>query len=180
MPRPITLLVEGDSDRAALLALAPRFGVDLGAEDITVTAIGGAGNFGRAIADAAAAGHRGGGLYDEGEERFVAGTFNRQPGEDLTRHGFFACRPDLEAELIRALGVVASTALLEEHGDGSAFRTFQQQPAHRDEEVAAQLHRFLGTTAGRKARYAALMAEDVDFEAVPEPLSGLLSWIWTA
>lgn len=89
--KPITILVEGDSDQAAVTALAPRFGVDLVSEGITVTVIGGAGNFGRAIPEATALGHRVGGLYDEAEERFVAGALNRQEGEDLTGQGFFAC-----------------------------------------------------------------------------------------
>lgn len=180
MPRPITLLVEGESDRAALAALAPRFGVDLVAEEIAVTVIGGAGNFGRAIAEAAALGHRVGGLYDEAEERFVAGALNRQEGEDLTRQGFFACRPDLELELVRALGVVEVTALLEAHGDLKTFRNFQDQPKYRDAEVLEQMRRFIGANGARKAKYAAVMAEAVPFEEAPEPLEGIVHWIWGA
>ena len=180
MPRPITLLVEGASDQAAVLALAPRFGVDLDAEQITVTVIGGAGNFGRAIAEAAALGHRVGGLYDEKEERFVAGALNRQEGEDLTRQGFFACRPDLELELVRAIGAAEMTPLLESGGDLKTFRNFQDQPAYRDLEVIEQLRRYIAASGARKAKYAALMAETVPFEAVPEPLEGLLGWIWSA
>jgi len=179
VPKPITLLVEGQSDLAALVTIAPRFGVDLEAEQITVTAIGGAGNFGRAIAEAAALGHRVGGLYDEAEERFVAGALNRQEGEDLTRQGFFACRPDLETELTRAIGIAEMTSLLEANGDLKTFRDFQNQPAHRDHEALEQARRFVSATGSRKARYAALMAESVPFEAVPEPLAGLLGWIWS-
>ncbi|WP_127481352.1 TOPRIM nucleotidyl transferase/hydrolase domain-containing protein [Nocardioides pantholopis] len=179
MPRPITLLVEGESDRAALVTLAPRFGVDLDAEQITVTVIGGAGNFGRAIAEATAQGHRVGGLYDEAEERFVAGALNRQDGEDLTRQGFFACRPDLELELARAIGVPEMTSLLEANGDLKTFRDFQDQPAHRDHEALDQVRRFVSASGARKAKYAALMAETVPFESVPEPLEGLLGWIWS-
>lgn len=180
MPRPITLLVEGESDRAAVVALAPRFGVDLDAEQITVTVIGGAGNFGRAIAEAAAMGHRVGGLYDEKEERFVAGALNRQEGEDLTRQGFFACRPDLELELVRAIGAAQMTPLLESGGNLKTFRSFQDQPSHRDYEPLEQLRRYIGASGARKAKYAAVMAEAVPFEAVPEPLEGLLNWIWSA
>ncbi len=180
MPRPITILVEGESDRAAVETLAPRFGVDLAAEQVEVVAMGGAANVGRFLADAVGRGHRVGGLYDEGEERFVARALNRQQGEDLTRQGFLACRRDLEEELIRAIGLGEMSALLTAQGDLEAFRTLQHQPAHRDGEVADQLHRFLGTTSGRKVRYGALMAEAVALEAVPEPLDGLLNWIWSA
>ena len=172
--------MEGDSARAALLALAPRFGVDLEAEQITVTVIGGAGNFGRAIAETAAQGHRVGGLYDEAEERFVAGALNRQEGEDLTRQGFFACRPDLELELARAIGVAEMTSLLESKGDLRTFRSFQDQPAHRDHEPLDQVRRFVSASGARKAAYAALMAQSVPFEAVPEPLEGLINWMWSS
>lgn len=180
MSKPITILVEGDSDKAAVIALAPRFGVDLVSEGITVAVIGGAGNFGRAIPEATALGHRVGGLYDEAEERFVAGALNRQEGEDLTRQGFFACRPDLELELVRAVGAVEMTNLLDSQGDLKTFRNFQGQPAHRDFEAVDQMRRFISASGARKAQYAALMAEAVTFEAVPEPLEGLIHWIWGA
>lgn len=179
MSRPITLLVEGEFDRAALAALAPRFGLDLDTEDLSVTVIGGAGNFGRAIAEAAEQRHRVCGLYDEAEERFVARSLNRQEGEDLTRQGFFACRPDLELELVRAIGVVEMTTLLDAHGDLKTFRTFQDQAAHRDFEPLDQVRRYVAASGARKAKYAALMAEAVPLEAVPEPLDGLIQWIWS-
>ena len=180
VPKPITLLVEGESDKAALESLAPRFGVDLVAEEITVTVLGGAGNFGRAIAEAAAQGHRVGGLYDEGEERFVAGALNRQEGEDLTRQGFFACRRDLEDELIRAIGMAEMTAVLESKNDLKGFRAFQGQEAHSSAEADEQLRRFISANGARKRQYAAAMAEEVAFENVPEPMSGLINWIWGA
>jgi hypothetical protein len=180
MARPITILVEGESDKAAVETLAPRYGVELGSEEVEVVVMGGAGNAGRFIAERSAAGRRVGGLYDEAEERFVANALNRQEGEDLTRQGFFACRRDLEEELIRALGVPAVTDLLDGRADLKTFRNFQDQPAHRDGEAAEQLRRFIGANGARKRTYAAAMAETVPFEAVPEPLEGLLNWIWSA
>lgn len=180
MPKPITILVEGESDKAAVVALAPRLGVDLGAEDITVTVIGGAGNFGRAIPEAVKLGHRVGGLYDEAEEHFVGDALNRQAGEDLTRQGFFACRPDLELELVRAIGAVEMTPLFDAHGDLKTFRNFQDQPKYRDADVVEQMRRYIGANGARKAKYAAIMADAVPFEDVPEPLQGLVNWIWSA
>ncbi|WP_017935996.1 TOPRIM nucleotidyl transferase/hydrolase domain-containing protein [Nocardioides sp. Iso805N] len=180
MARPITILVEGDSDKAAVETLAPRYGIDLGDETIEVVSMGGAGNAGRFIAEKAGAGRRVGGLYDEAEERFFARALNRQEGEDLSRQGFFACRRDLEEELVRALGVAAVTELLEGKGDLSGFRAFQNQDAHRADEAAEQLRRFIGANGGRKRTYAAAMADVVPLEAIPEPLEGLLSWIWSA
>jgi len=178
--RPITILVEGDSDKAAVETLAARYGIDLDTEEIEVVSMGGAGNVGRFVAEKSAQGRRVGGLYDIGEERFVARALGRQEGEDLTRQGFFACRRDLEEELISAIGLGEMTALLAAHGELDAFRTLQHQPAHRDGEVADQLHRFLGTSAGRKIRYGAIMAEAVALDRLPEPLEGLLTWVWSA
>lgn len=180
MPRPISILVEGESDKAAVETLAARYGIDLGTEQIEVVAMGGAGNVGRFLTGAVADGRRVGGLYDEAEERFVVRALGRQPGEDLTRQGFFACRRDLEDELIRAIGLGEMTALLDAHGELDAFRTLQHQPAHRGGEAADQMRRFLGTSSGRKIRYGAIMAEAVPLESLPEPLEGLLSWIWGA
>lgn len=180
MPRPISILVEGESDKAALETLAPRFGVDFEAEQITVRVINGAGNFRTAIADSVAQGHRVGGLYDEGEERYVAGALNRQEGEDLTRQGFFACRRDLEEELIRALGVAGVTAILEARNDLKSFRQFQGQDAHSAESADEQLRRYISANGSRKREYAARMAEEVAFEDAPEPLTGLINWIWGA
>ena len=187
MPKPITILVEGDSDKAAVEALAPRYGIELASDEDAVAAggielvsMGGAGNAGRFIAERAAAGRRVGGLYDEAEERFFARALNRQEGEDLSRQGFFACRRDLEDELVRALGVTAVTALLEQKNDLGGFRSFQNQDAHRADEPSEQLRRFIGANGARKRTYAAAMAEAVPLEDLPEPLDGLLSWIWSA
>jgi hypothetical protein len=43
--------------------------------------------------------------------------------------------------------------------------------------VSHQLHRFLGTTSGRKARYAGLLVEHLDLDRVPEPLDALLEYV---
>ena len=53
----------------------------------------------------------------------------------------------------------------------------QNQPAHRDGEIEAQLHRFLGTKSGRKTRYGRLLAETVRLDRVPTPIVGLLAWV---
>jgi len=187
MARPITILVEGDSDKAAVEALAGRYGIELGADEDAIAAgaiellsMGGAGNAGRFIAERSAAGRRVGGLYDEAEERFFARALNRQEGEDLSRQGFFACRRDLEDELVRAVGVTEVTALLEQKNDLGGFRSFQNQDAHSGDEALEQLRRFISANGARKRTYAAAMAEVVPLEALPEPLDGLLTWIWSA
>lgn len=178
-PRTI-VLVEGDSDAAAVQALAERRGMDLAAAGTTVVAAGGITNFGpllRSLGDPddppAVAG-----LYDAGEEPMVRsglrragfGTLDR---DELAALGFFACVDDLEEEMIRALGPAAVEAVLAEQSELRSFRVFQRQPAQRERPVEQQLRRFLGTRSTRKIRYARLLVEALPPDRVPEPLARL-------
>ncbi|WP_223692839.1 ATP-dependent endonuclease [Leifsonia poae] len=143
------VLVEGASDRAALRALAKVDGRDLAADGVSVLPMGGAMSI-RRFVDALGPGGLGLGLHgmcDAGE----VGFFERA---GMGGPGFEVCDPDLEGELIRSLGVAAVEAVLDEQGDLRLFRTFQRQPAQRDRSAERQLHRFLGTTSGRKEQYA--------------------------
>jgi len=89
--------------------------------------------------------------------------------------GVFACDADLEDELIRALGTAAVEAVLEAEGELASFRRFQEQPAQRGRDLHAQLHRFLGTRAGRKIRYGALLVDALDLDRVPCALELVLA-----
>jgi hypothetical protein len=159
------ILVEGWSDQAAVETLARQRGCDLRAERIMAVPIGGVTNLGHFIE---ALGARGlglalAGLYDVGEEGYVLRTLQRAGlGADLTRAaaqalGFFACDADLEDELIRALGPAAVEHVIEAEGELASFRRFQAQPFQRGQDHRAQLRRFMGTRAGRKVRYGALL-----------------------
>jgi hypothetical protein len=177
------ILVEGDSDRAALESLAGRTGHDLVAEGVAVLPMGGATNIGRFLdrygprgADVGLAG-----LCDAREERDFARALERAgfgsdlAREDLERLGFFVCVEDLEDELIRALGAPAVEAILDAHGELNPFRTFQRQPVWRDRPVEEQLRRFFGTNSGRKIRSAPVLVEALDLDRVPRPLGGVLA-----
>lgn len=181
------ILVEGWSDQAAIVALAARQGLDLQAERVVCVPIGGVTNLG---AFAHALGPLGlglalGGLYDRGEERQalqhlarsgLAAAATRAGAEGV---GFFMCDADLEDELIRALGAAQVERVLEEQGDLASFRRFQDQPHQRGREPMAQLRRFMGTRAGRKVRYGALLVEALDSSAVPQPLRRVLASLRT-
>ena len=156
------MLVEGTSDRVALETLAQRRGRDLAAEGVAVEAIGGAQAIHRALAR-----HDGAklvGLVDAGE----ADGFRR-----ALEH-VFVCDPDLEAELIRALGAEEVEGVAEANGDLAAFRTLQKQPAWRDQPIEEQLRRFLGSGGSRKIRYARLLVEALEPDAAPRPLGLVL------
>jgi len=163
------VLVEGASDRIALETLARRQGRDLAAEGVSIVAIGGAQAVGRVLAGLA--GQRVAGLCDVREEAGFRRAFERA-GIAPDVH---VCDPDLEGELIRALGAGAVEDVLGANGDLSSFRTMQKQPVWRDRPVADQLRRFMGSGARRKIRYAAILVEALDLDDVPAPLTGVLA-----
>lgn len=165
------LLVEGASDKVAIETLARRRGRDLAAEDVEVVAIGGAQAVGRVLAGLD--GRRVAGLCDVGEEAGFRRAFERA-GLAPAVH---VCDPDLEGELIHALGAEAVEKVLGANGDLSSFRTMQKQPVWRDRPVEDQLRRFLGSGARRKVRYAALLVDALELERMPAPLDGVLAAI---
>jgi hypothetical protein len=179
----VAILVEGESDREAVLALASTRGVDLAAQGVVIIAMGGITNIARYLTDLGPRGRRLRltGLYDAGEERFVrmglerAGFTPQSGPEGLALLGFHRCDRDLEDELIRALGIDRAEAVLREQGDLVAFRTLQRQPAHRGHPPTDHLHRFLGAGSGRKIRYGRLLVEALEDHEMPAPLAAVLT-----
>jgi hypothetical protein len=179
------VLVEGESDRNALEALAARRGRDLAAEGIAVEPIGGAQAVGRFLERFGPRGLdlRLAGLYDAGEEPAVRRCLERAGlGADLTRAamerlGFYACVDDLEDELIRSLGVPAVEEVVAAQGELRSFRILQRQPAQRGVPIERQLRRFLGTHSGRKIHYGRVLVEALDLARVPRPLDLVLAHV---
>jgi hypothetical protein len=179
------VLVEGASDHRAVEALANRRGRDLDAEGIVIVSIGGAQAVGRALErfgphglDVELAG-----LCDAGEERDVssaleaAGLGSGLDRAAMERLRFYVCDPDLEAELIRALGVPAVEQVIDGEGELRSFRTLQKQPAWDGRPPEEQLRRFMGSGSGRKIRYAGLLVEALELDRVPRPLDLVLSHV---
>jgi hypothetical protein len=175
------ILVEGWSDQAALEALARRRGRDLPAEGVVVVPIGGATNVQRFVQALGphGMGLRLAGLCDIAELRHVRRSLERggvvASAESTARDGtgddgFYACHADLEDELIRALGTAAVERVVEAEGELASLRRFQDQPAQRGRDLHSQLRRFLGTRAGRKVRYGALLVDALDLGRVPQAL----------
>jgi hypothetical protein len=179
------VLVEGNSDRRALEALAERRGRNLGAEGVAIVAMGGAHAIGRFLDRFGPHGLdvRVAGLCDAAEEIYFARALERAGlGSDLTRAdmerlGFYVCVADLEDELIRSLGAAAVEELIDAQGELGPFRTFQKQPAWRGRAVDEQLHRFIGTHSGRKLQSGDVLAHALDLTRVPRPLDGVLAHV---
>ena len=151
--------MEGASDRTVLELLARRLGRDLGSEGIDIVPIGGAHAIRRFVASLPA-GTRVRGLCDENEAYLF-----RRVLDDV-----HVCVPDLEGELIRALGVERVLAIV----DADAFAKMRRQPAHRETPVEAALHRWLRSSSVRFHRYLPRLAEAVDLDAIPQALRDVL------
>jgi len=174
------VLVEGDSDAAAVRALADRVGLDLDLHRVEVCSAGGVTNFSRVLADFVGT-HPGVdfcGMYDVADERHVRRALANAAvpiaaDASLEGFGFFACVADLEDELIRALGTAAVERVLDAQAELASFRRFQAMPQHRDEATHQQLRRFLGTKATRKIRSGKRLVEALDLARLPRPLAQL-------
>ena len=162
------ILVEGESDRRAVEALARRRRRDLATEGVSVLAIGGAQAIGQHV-ERLRGSHRLVGLCDLGEEGFFRRALEPVGGT------FFVCDRDLEDELIRALGVAAVEEVLAARQELGRFRSFQRQPAWRGREPEEQLRRFFGTYSHRKIEIGAMLVDVLDLDRVPEPLDGVLA-----
>jgi hypothetical protein len=179
------VLVEGISDQRALEALAERRGRNLDAESVSIVPIGGAHAIGSFLDLYGPRGFdvRLAGLCDAGEEgHFRRGLERAGLGSNLTRAdmerlGFYVCVPDLEDELIRALGAAAVEQVVEAQGDLRSFRTLQKQPAWQGRTNEEQLHRFMGSGGSRKIRYARLLVDALDLTRVPRPLDRVLAHV---
>lgn len=152
------VLVEGESDRVALEVLAERRGIRLP----TVVVTGGAGGARRAVA----------GLNGEQTVGLVDAAERDQMSRYVTE--LFVCTPDLEGELVRALGIDAVIGVIEAQGEGASFRRLQHQPAQRGRPVEAHLRKLFGGRSGNKPRYARLLAGAIPLDRVPAPLDGVL------
>ena len=179
----VIVLVEGVSDQRAVAALARLRGRDLDAEQVAIVPIGGAQAVGRYLERFGPRGldRRLAGLCDAAEESLFRRALERAGlGRDLSREametlGFYVCTPDLEGELIRALGADQVEQVAAGQGDLGAFRTLKKQPLGRGRPAEEQLRRWLGSGGRRKLRYAELLVDAaLDLDRVPRPLAGLV------
>ena len=156
----MVIAVEGTSDQAVLEAIARRAGRDLEAERIEIVPIGGAHAI-RRFVSGLGSDVRVRGLCDANEAHLF-----RRVLDDV-----FVCSPDLEGELIRAVGVDRVLELI----DRRSFRTLQQQPAQRDRPLEAQVHRWIRSISDRGPRYLPLLVDvAIDAGRLPQPLTDVL------
>ena len=180
------VLVEGVTDELALTLAARRSGRDLEAEGVSVVAINGAHAISRFLRQLAAEepGAKLAGLYDEGEEEVIRVALERAgygpnplDRSRLEGVGFFACKVDLEDELIRAAGETNLARLIELEGDAQPWRTFRSQHAWHGRPVDQQFRRFIRSVSERNSRYIRAIVETIDPSRMPRPLRLLLDYV---
>jgi acetolactate synthase regulatory subunit len=155
---PVVIAVEGTSDKRVLERIAQRRADDL--DGVEIVPIGGAHAIRRFVAGLGSD-VRVRGLCDANE----AHLFRRVLDE------VFVCSPDLEGELIRAVGAERVLELV----DRRSFRVLQLQPAQRDRPLDAQLHRWLRSISDRGPQYLPLLVDAaLDANCIPAPLEQVL------
>jgi hypothetical protein len=184
---PTLVLVEGDSDAAAVRALSELIGCDLGLAHIQIRSSAGVTNFSRVLEGFVHEHPNAGicGMYDTADEWHVRRALTNvaipiAAHESLEAYGFFACVADLEDELIRALGTDEVERVLQAQDELHSFRRFQAMPQHRFSPVHQQLRRFLGTRATRKIRSARCLVQAMDIARLPPPLLKLADILFEA
>lgn len=179
------VMVEGVSDKLALMLAARRLGRELAAEGVYVVPINGAHGISRFLRRLAVEEPRANlaGLYDEGEQEVIraalerAGYGSNLDRSGLERIGFFACSADLEDELIRAAGEPILSRLIELEGDARPWHAFRKQPAWQGRPVDQQFRRFIRSVSDRNSRYIRAIVETIDPSKLPRPLRLLLDYV---
>ena len=168
------VLVEGVTDQIAVDRVAARRGVGLNGPEVVVAPMGGAhavATFLAAIDERSRRPDVVVGLCDDREAHVFRSAFARWRWPSGHVH---VCRPDLEAELIRALTPIRFLELIEREGDLGSFRTLQRQGVWRDRPIEEQLHRFLRAGARRGHVYVGAMVDALVDDEIPAPLDAVV------
>lgn len=176
------ILVEGQSDKYALEAVAAKKKRNLDADGVTIVAMRGAGVIATFLSLLGPDGLKLklAGLCDAKEEsKWAQALESHGMGSKLNRAamsaiGFEMCDGDLEEVLIAAVGEKTTLAIIDAQGDKAEFNSFAQQPTQKPKPVPQQLHDFLHLR-GRNITYAPLMVDAIDAAKLPAALERVIN-----
>lgn len=176
------ILVEGQSDKYALEAVAAKKKRNLDADSVTIVAMRGAGGIATFLNLLGSNGLKLklAGLCDAKEEsKWARALESHGMGAKLDRAamstiGFEVCDADLEEVLIKAVGEKTILAIIDAQGDKAEFDTFVKQPTQNAKPVVQQLHDFLHLR-GRNITYAPLMVDAIDATKLPAVLERVIN-----
>ncbi|HXA29333.1 MAG TPA: AAA family ATPase [Candidatus Angelobacter sp.] len=176
------ILVEGTSDRIALLALAQRLGRRIDAAGVSIVCLDGGGTLATFLGILGPTGLELDvlGLCDEDQEgkwlkTLAAAGFPVADRTSMETYGFYVCTPDLEGELVTALGAAATEALIDTHGEKPGYERFAQQPSNRGKTASELLAAFARTN---KVFWAPIFVDALDLnQRRPRPLFELIRYV---
>jgi len=178
------ILVEGQSDKYALEAVAAKKKRNLDADGVTIVAMRGAGGISTFLSLLGPNGLKLklAGLCDAKEESKWAqaleahGLGSKLDRTSMATIGFEVCDGDLEEVLIAAVGETTTLSIIDAQGDQADFNSFAQQPTQNTKSLSHQLHDFLHSR-GRNTTYAPLMVDAIDAGKLPAALENLINAI---
>ena len=168
----VLILVEGESDQAAVATAAATLGCDLEERRAEIRVLGGATNFDRALSS-----------LKQQPELDVVGLCDANEADlwhrVVEQHGrldaeIYVCDRDLEDELLRACGLDRVERYIESVDEGRPLRTMRKQAPWVDKPGVEQLRRFIGAKATRKVRYGAGLTALLEPHEIPAPIADLL------
>lgn len=172
------VLVEGYSDRVAILHLATRLNRNLDAEGVAIVSMDGGSGLGTYMRLYGTTGLQlsMSGICDEDKEAKWISELQKAgyPVTDrlsLQAAGFEVCVKDLEHEMVKTLGITQAQSVIANEGESSAFAAFQKQPAQAAWPIDEQLRRFFQRD---KVRWAVPLVEALDLNTIPGPLNDVI------
>lgn len=175
----VVVLVEGPGDRLALRAAAETLSADLDARGVSIVELDGADLFATMYTLLGPDGLRIRivALCDADREQSWAtsvlgvGKYNGVRAT-LTQHGVHVLDPDVEGELVDALGDTRTEAVVAADGEAAALASFRKQPTQAKGTPREQLIRFIKKG---KARWPPLLMAELGATELPQAIKDLFA-----
>jgi hypothetical protein len=172
------VFVEGITDYQAVRVIASTLGRSLDAEGVAVVALDGAASLTTFLQIMGPQGLQlaVGGICDADYEAdwcsyLCAAGIPATNRAELNALGFYVSDPDLEDELVAALGTTATQLVFANEGATERFQRYSRQPAHQDKSLHEQIRGFAQT---KKAYWTPRLAAAVTAANLPTSIKGVL------
>jgi hypothetical protein len=176
------ILVEGISDLLAIRMLARRSGRDLDGAGATLLSLDGGGGFVHYLALFGPNGLdlRLLGLVDADHEQTWSQALTKAgvpvaARGALNAAGVQVCDPDLEGELVVAIGTHRIAELLADEAQTVRYQTWVAQKGLLQDPLERQQAAWIGRSSASKVFWAPVLAENTPLDNIPAPLCALLT-----
>ena len=173
------VLVEGYSDRVAILHTAYRLGRNLDGEGVSILAMDGGSGLGTYLRlfGAAGLGLSVVGLCDDDKvskwmKELNAAGISVADKAAMESAGFIVCSRDLEEEFVHTLGLASVEAVVAAEGKTDLLANYKKQPVHAGQPADQVLRKFLHKD---NTEWAVPLVDALDLKQLPKALHDLLS-----